>query len=173
MNEMMAADAPVPMDLGNVCTHDTKMTQNDSDMSNDMSYEDVCATAWKGIQVGREQARRYRMGQDHGIVEKELMNGRVAREMTEARKAARRANSMDEEDDQTSSWESEPEGENAEELASLETPDEEGEWCWPKKSRFTGWERRIDSRPAFHNLAEDDEGEQASGGLNHLVSRNA
>ena len=24
------------------------------------------------------------MGQDHGIVEKELMNGRVAREMTEA-----------------------------------------------------------------------------------------
>ena len=31
------------------------------------------------------------MGQDHGIVEKELMNGRVAREMTEARKEARRA----------------------------------------------------------------------------------
>ena len=38
-------------------------------------------------------------------------------------------NSIDEEDDQTSSCESEPEGENAEELASLETPDEEGEWC--------------------------------------------
>ena len=30
---------------------------------------------------------------------------------------------------------SDPEGENAEELASLETHDEEGEWCWPKKSR--------------------------------------
>ena len=37
------------------------------------------------------------------------------------------ANSIHEEDDQTSSWESEPEGENAEELASLETHDEEGE----------------------------------------------
>ena len=46
------------------------------------------------------------------------------------------ANSIDEEDDQTSSCESEPEGENAEELASLETPDEEGEW---KKSRVTRW----------------------------------
>ena len=30
----------------------------------------------------------------------------------------------------------------------------------------------VDTRPAFHYLAEDDEGEQASGGLNHLVSRN-
>ena len=80
------------------------------------------------------------------------------------------ANSIDEEDDQTPSWESEPEGGNAEELASLETPDREGEWCWPKKSRVTRWGRRIDSRPAFHDLAEDDEGEQASGGLNHLVS---
>ena len=65
------------------------------------------------------------------------------------------ANSIDEEDDQTSSWESEPEGENAEELASLETPDEEGEWWWPEKSRVTRWGRRIDSRPAFHYLAED------------------
>ena len=80
------------------------------------------------------------------------------------------ANSIDEEDDQTSSWESEPAGENAQELASLETPDEEGEWCWPKKSRVIMW--GIDSRPAFHHVAEDDEGEQASRGLNHLVSRN-
>ena len=31
----------------------------------------------------------------------------------------------------------------------------------------------MDSRPASHCLAEDDEGEQASGGLNHLVTRNA
>ena len=67
----------------------------------------------------------------------------------------------------------EPEGENAEELASLETLDEEGELCWPKKGRVTRWRRRIDSRPAVHCLAEDDEGEQASGGLNHLVSRSA
>ena len=83
------------------------------------------------------------------------------------------ANSIDEEDDQTSSCESEPEGEKSEEEASLETRDEEGEWCWPKKGRVTRWRRRIDSRPAFHYLAEDDEGEQASGGLNHLVPRNA
>ena len=80
---------------------------------------------------------------------------------------------MDEEDDQDSSWESEPEGEKAEELASLETPDDEGEWCWPRRNRITRWGRRVDPRPAFHHLAEDDEGEQASGGLNHLASRNA
>ena len=113
------------------------------------------------------------MDQEHGIVGKELMYGRAAREMMEGRKEARRAprvanpigtvtrtkgarekaraaivkidtattancphllaNSIDEEDDQTSSWKIEPEGENAEELASLETHDEEGEWCWPKK----------------------------------------
>ena len=29
--------------------------------------------------------------------------------------------------------------ENAEELASLETPDEEGEWCWPEMGRVTRW----------------------------------
>ena len=74
---------------------------------------------------------------------------------------------IDEEDDQTSSWESE----HAEELASLETHDEEGVWCWPKKGRVTRWERRIDSRRAFHYLAEEDEDEQVSRGLNHLVPR--
>ena len=31
----------------------------------------------------------------------------------------------------------------------------------------------MDPRPAFHHLAEDDEDEQVSGGLNHLVPRNA
>ena len=31
----------------------------------------------------------------------------------------------------------------------------------------------MDPRPAFHYLAEDDEDEQVSGGLNHLASRNA
>ena len=30
VNEMMADDGPVPMDLENVGTHDTKMTQIDS-----------------------------------------------------------------------------------------------------------------------------------------------
>ena len=37
VNEIMVGDGPVPMDLGNVGTHDTKMTQNDSDTSNDTS----------------------------------------------------------------------------------------------------------------------------------------
>ena len=55
---------------------------------------------------------------------------------------------------------------------SLETPDE-GEWCWLGKSRVTRWGRRTDSRLAFHYFAEDDEDEQASSGLNHLVSRSA
>ena len=46
----------------------------------------------KGTRLAREQARRDRMGQcQPGIVENELMNGRVARVMTEARKEARRA----------------------------------------------------------------------------------
>ena len=30
----------------------TKMTQNDSDTSNDMSHEDVCPRAWKRVQSG-------------------------------------------------------------------------------------------------------------------------
>ena len=56
VNEMMADDGPVPMDLGNVGTHDTKTTQNDPDTSNDMSYEDVCAIAWGRIQ-GQQGSR--------------------------------------------------------------------------------------------------------------------
>ena len=47
VNEMMADDGPVPMDLVNVGAYDAKTTQSDSDTSNDMSYEDVCAIAWK------------------------------------------------------------------------------------------------------------------------------
>ena len=48
INEMMSYDGPVPTDLGIVGTHDAKKTQSDSDTSNDMSHEDVCAIAWKG-----------------------------------------------------------------------------------------------------------------------------
>ena len=58
VNEMMADDGPVSMDLVNVGTHDTKMTQNDSDMSNDMSYEDVCASAWKGPKAGKGAGKK-------------------------------------------------------------------------------------------------------------------
>ena len=41
INERMADDGPIPMDLGG-------MMQSDLDMSNDMSYDDMCATSWKG-----------------------------------------------------------------------------------------------------------------------------
>ena len=123
----------------------------------------MCAIAWKGVQSrqGNSLEKTERTG-SVGTVEKELMNGRVAEEMTEERKevrSARRAatptvtvtgttaaletkgkgksetrccyvcgeqghigvncpykwtNSIDEEEDQGSSWESEPEGEKAE-----------------------------------------------------------
>ena len=86
VNEMMADDGPVSMDLGKVGTHDAKMTQSDSDMSNDMSHDDVCAIVWKGYK-GRpgEQARTDRTDWECDIVEKELMNGGVAEEMTGGR----------------------------------------------------------------------------------------
>ena len=75
-------------------------------------------------------------------------------------------NSIDEEDDQGSSWESELEGEKAEEIASLVICDDEGEWWWLRRNRITRWGKRIDPRPAFHYLAENDEDERtASPGL--------
>ena len=84
------------------------------------------------------------------------------------------ANSIDEEDGQTSSWESEPDGENAEEPSrAWRRLTKKVSGAGLRRARVTTWGGRIDSRPAFHYLAEDDEGEQASGGLNHLVSRNA
>ena len=59
MNEMMADDGPVPLELGNVGTHDTKTTQSsDSDTRNDMSYEDVCAIAWKGHRAGQGAGKK-------------------------------------------------------------------------------------------------------------------
>ena len=53
INEMMADNGTAPQGLGNVGTHDAKMTQSDSHTSNDMSYEDVCAIAWKGYKAGK------------------------------------------------------------------------------------------------------------------------
>ena len=50
INEMMADDGPAPMNLANVGMQDTKMTQSDQDTNNDMSYDDMCAIAWKRIQ---------------------------------------------------------------------------------------------------------------------------
>ena len=45
VNEMMADEEPVPVGLGSFSAHDAKMTQDDSDTNNDMSYKDVCAIA--------------------------------------------------------------------------------------------------------------------------------
>ena len=58
INEMMADDGPTPMDLGNVGAYDAKTTQSDSDTSNDMSYEDVCAIAWKGYKAGKGPGKK-------------------------------------------------------------------------------------------------------------------
>ena len=58
VNEMMANDGPVPMDLGNVVAHDAKTTQSDSATSNDMSYEDVCAIAWKGYKASKGAGKK-------------------------------------------------------------------------------------------------------------------
>ena len=41
-----------------------------------------------------------------------------------------------------------------------------------KRNRVTRRRKRKDQRPTFHDFAEDDEEEQASGGLNHLAQRN-
>ena len=46
-------------------------------------------------------------------------------------------NSIDE--DEQTSWESELDGQEAEEPACLETPDDEGEWCWPRRNKITRW----------------------------------
>ena len=89
VNEMMADDGPVPMDLGNVGTHDTKMTQNDFDTGNDMSYGDVCAIAWKGYKAGKGAGKKEPNGS--GTWHRGKGADRVPREMTEARKEARRA----------------------------------------------------------------------------------
>ena len=89
INEMMADDGPVPIDLGNVGTHDAKMTQSDSDTSNAM--RPCVRSLGKGTKPARDQARKDRTDQRCGILEKELMNGRVAEEMTVERKEVRRA----------------------------------------------------------------------------------
>ena len=49
IKEMMPDDGPVPMDLGNVGTNDAR----DQDASDDMSYDGVCAVAWKGYKAGK------------------------------------------------------------------------------------------------------------------------
>ena len=58
INEMMADDRQAPMDLGTVGTHDARKMQSDQDASNDMSYNDVCAIAWKGYKAGKGAGKK-------------------------------------------------------------------------------------------------------------------
>ena len=56
------------------------------------THTKMCALSLeKRYKPAREQVRKDQTDREHGIVEKELMNGRVAGKMTEARKEARRA----------------------------------------------------------------------------------
>ena len=188
INEMMADDGPVPLDLGKYRYARAKRTQSDSDTSNDMSYEDVCAIAWKRYKAGKGNGKKgsngpgvwHRSEWTSGKGDDESKRGGKkgskgskldtvvrTKEALEAKAKARAkvktrycddcgeqghlgmnclykwTNSIDEEEDQGSSWESEPEGEKAEELASMEAPDDEGEWRWPRRNRVTRWRKRI------------------------------
>ena len=181
-NELMADDGPVPMDLGNVGTHDTKTTQSDSDTSNDMSHEDEGAIAGESYKAGKGTSKKGPNGLGCGIVEKGADGETSGRKKNGGKKGSKgskpewcgakdkggignngKGKSKDrsetgyccdcgeqrhigmncpykcnEEDNQGSSWESEPEGQKAEELASLETPDDEGEWHRITRRRKAG-----------------------------------
>ena len=58
MNEMMADEGRVPMDLGDSGAHDAKMTQGDQEADNKMSYDDMCAMAWKGYKAGKGTGKK-------------------------------------------------------------------------------------------------------------------
>ena len=92
INEMMADGGPVPMDLGNVSGMTRSRNRATRTPAMTCHLKTCVLSLAKGTMLAREQARRDRMGQDqdHGIVEKELMNGRVARKMMEVRKETRR-----------------------------------------------------------------------------------
>ena len=69
--------------------------------------------------------------------------------------------------------ESEADGQKAEELDRLEAPDYEGELVLAQRNRIIRWRKPEDQRPTFHFFGEDDDEEQACGGVNHWVQRNA
>ena len=50
------------MNLGYVCTHDTKITQSDPDTSDDTSYDDVCGMASKGCKAGNGAGKKGQIG---------------------------------------------------------------------------------------------------------------
>ena len=82
----MTDDGPIPMDLVNVGAYDAKATQNDSDVTNDMSHEDVRARVWKGYKAGKGAGKKGPNGSG---------TWHRAGETTEARKEARAANLID------------------------------------------------------------------------------
>ena len=55
-------------------------------------------------------------------------------------------NSTDEENHPGSACEGERQEKKPEELASLEAPDGEGEWCWSKRNRITRWRKRVEPK---------------------------
>ena len=57
VNEMMADEGPLPVDLGSVGVHDTKTTHGESDTINDMSYEEMCVITWK-VYKNRQGSRQ-------------------------------------------------------------------------------------------------------------------
>ena len=78
----MADDGPVPIDLGNIGTHDARKTQSDQDANNDMSYDDVCAIASKGYKAGkRNRQERTKRSRNVGS-----WSGRVAERDDRGRK---------------------------------------------------------------------------------------
>ena len=58
IDEVLANDGPTPVALGSVDVHDAGMMQSDPDMGNDTSYDDMCATGWKGCTVGKGAGKK-------------------------------------------------------------------------------------------------------------------
>ena len=58
INEMVADDGPIPMDLGSVGAHDAGMMQGDQEMSNDMSCDDTCAIGRKWYKAGKGAGKK-------------------------------------------------------------------------------------------------------------------
>ena len=219
MTNEMADSGPILMDLGMWVEMTRRRLRATRTRAMTRHTKTGAPSPGKGTKPAKEPAKRVQMDREHDIVEREPMYGRVAGEMTEPRKEARRApkaaslngtvtrtrEAMEVQGKvRATVWtRAKPDTamtaastgisellvhkkmtrshrgrvclkeKKTEELASLGTPDDEGEWCWPRRNRITRWSRRIDPQLALHYLAEDDEGEQASGGLNHMLSRNA
>ena len=83
------------MDLGYVGAYDAKTTQSNSDTSNDMSYEDVCAIAWKVYKAGKGTGKKGPSGLGvwhRGKGADEWTSGRRDDGGKEAKRAPRAAN---------------------------------------------------------------------------------